>query len=115
MKKAIPSITPNLPDGIQVWVFGSAKDSADPCDLDILVVYDPAKLEPERACYAMKSFFARLAHAAQLKVHAVILSQLEELQVRFVETEKAMPFEAFWKLFYRKLNESVVAEKRPFH
>jgi predicted nucleotidyltransferase len=113
MKKAIPSIITNLPDGTEVFVFGSAKNSVDPSDLDVLVVYDPAKLAPEHACYAMKPFFARLARAAHLNVHAVILSKSEELQVQFAETEKAMPFEPFWKLFYGKLNESVVDEKRP--
>ena len=105
MKKDIPSISTNLPNGADAFVFGSAKNSVSPSDLDVLIVYDSTKIAPERASYMMTPFLVRLASAAHLKVHPVILSQSEELQVRFAETEKAMPFEAFWKSFCTSRSE----------
>jgi len=55
---------------------------------------------------SLKPFFENLECATGLKVHPVVLSRSEELQAQFMETEKAMPFESFCKIFAKKTGGS---------
>jgi len=64
--------------------------------LDVLVVYDTLKLTAETVRNDLQEFFADLASATGLKVHAVLLSQSEENQAEFIAAEEAIPLELFW-------------------
>jgi predicted nucleotidyltransferase len=96
MTKDAQFITTSPPDGAEVFVFGSATRSSRPSDLDVLVVYDTVKLAAETVGNHMQEFFADLASATGLKVHAVLLSRSEENQAEFIVAEGAIPLEPFW-------------------
>ncbi len=105
--KDVPSIITSPPDGAKVFVFGSATRSSRPSDLDVLVVYDSAKLPADTVRKHMEEFFAGLESATGLKVHSVLLTRSEESQTQFIVAEKAIPLELFW--------ERTVLAKRCFY
>jgi predicted nucleotidyltransferase len=82
-----------LPEGSSVYVFGSALSSAQPKDIDILVVYDPMVCSPSRAYAYHEQFLNQLAEMIELPIDITLLSKTEADETRFVESESCVPLE----------------------
>jgi hypothetical protein len=73
------------PDGTTLYIFGSALHSQTPQDLDVLVVYDPARVSPLTVYEQMQSTFLELRKRTGLSVHPTLLALTEALESRFLE------------------------------
>ncbi|WP_147270548.1 hypothetical protein [Marinomonas foliarum] len=80
-----------LPEGTEVYVFGSFINTASPNDLDILFLYDPSKCLPQNAYKEHLSFIEYLEVCSELKVDATLLTYEEQLESNFLAISKAIP------------------------
>lgn len=75
----------NLPDGVQVFLFGSACYREQPNDIDMLFVYD-SHVIPARSAYAvLQPLMADIRDTADVPVRPVILSDNEARASHFIE------------------------------
>ncbi len=79
--------TVERPDGVSVFVFGSILEGSLNSDIDLLCIYDAARISPSEVYGTLRPFFRDLEVHFGSRVHPVILTESEEAQVRFVETE----------------------------
>lgn len=77
----------NLPDGVRFYLFGSVINASITSDIDLLCIYDPAYLAPNQAYVALQPIFLDLRQSFGCPLHPVILSEAEEREVCFVESE----------------------------
>lgn len=81
-----------IPEGSALYVFGSARWSKVPRDLDVLVVYDIATCLPEDAYIHHQEMLANLGVHFGLPVHATFLTSSEEAGTAFIARTAAVPF-----------------------
>ena len=75
----------SLPDGVQVFLFGSACYREHPNDIDLLFVYD-ANVLPARSAYAaLKPLMLEIESIVSVPVRSVVLSDDEAGSSRFIE------------------------------
>ena len=89
----IQSITSKLPDGAEIYVFGSALWSKHPNDVDVLVVYDPKLCPPENAHSSIAESIRSLADALGRHIHLTLLTQQEERGCDFKLDTGCVPLE----------------------
>lgn len=75
------------PEGVSLFLFGSVLNGSLNSDIDLLCVYDEKKLTSKEVYGALVPFFRGLEHHFGSRIHPVILTEREELQVQFIETE----------------------------
>lgn len=80
-----------LPSGTRFYLFGSVVDGSIGSDIDLLCVYDAEEIPPENAYAKLKPLFDDLHDRFGSPVHPVILTNSEEAQVRFIESEECVP------------------------
>jgi hypothetical protein len=95
---------PEIPNWAEVFVFGSALNSVDPEDLDLLVVYDPAKCPPSQARDQAEALASHLTHDTNLQSHVVVLTKAEEQEVQFIQNEGCVEFDSWLKSRADNLN-----------
>jgi predicted nucleotidyltransferase len=80
------------PEGLlELWLFGSSTHSENPADVDILLVYDDACLDPRRARSVLDPTIRRaLAAVTDRELDLVLLTATEEQELRFAERENAL-------------------------
>jgi hypothetical protein len=74
----IQSITSKLPNGAEIYVFGSSLWRQHPNDVDVLVVYDPTICPPENAHSSVAESIRSLADALGRPIHMTLLTRQEE-------------------------------------
>jgi hypothetical protein len=79
-----------VPEGWRLYVFGSYLTRPEPRDLDILGIYDRARVDPSRAYSSIRDVIA-LEAVAGVPVQLTLLSIQEAEEIRFVETEECIP------------------------
>jgi hypothetical protein len=84
----------NLPDGVEVLLFGSVCYRAKPKDVDILFIYDATSLRPEAAYARLRPFIDAVTNDVGIRVHSTILSREEAQASRFVELVEPVALEA---------------------
>jgi predicted nucleotidyltransferase len=95
---------PEIPNWAEVFVFGSASNSGNPKDLDLLVVYDPAECPPSQARDKAEVLALELARDLKLQPHVVVLTKSEEEEVRFIQSEGCVEFDSWLKSRADNLN-----------
>jgi predicted nucleotidyltransferase len=80
-----------LPNGVRFYLFGSVVDGSLGSDIDLLCVYDAEALPPEKAYTDLKPLFDHLHDRFGSPVHPVLLTNSEEAQVNFIESEECVP------------------------
>ena len=85
----IRSITPELPDGSTVFLFGSAMRTSRCNDVDLLILYDPALCPPEQAHREHKAFVDCAARETGLPIHLCLLTYDEERACGFIQRVSA--------------------------
>lgn len=83
--KSIVANTKRLPDGVDVFVFGSACYRIHPNDIDMLFIYDANLLPPQSAYSAIRPLIVDIQNKVSLSVHSVILTRREASDSRFVD------------------------------
>jgi hypothetical protein len=78
-----------LPNGLRLLLFGSARTSPDPSDLDLLLVYDSAHVTPLEAISAKNTLIASMSSRLNRPMHFCLLSEAEAKQTRFISQEGA--------------------------
>ena len=84
-----------LPAGSAAFVFGSAKDSECPADLDLLIAYDPLKCSPKLAPSEHRSFCHELQVMMGLPVDITLLTHDEARSSDFIADVGAIPLQAW--------------------
>ena len=79
-----------LPSGVRFYLFGSVIDGSIGSDIDLLCIYDAQVLPPENAYAKLKPLFDDLYDRFGSPVHPVLLTNREEEQVRFIESEECV-------------------------
>jgi len=74
-----------LPDGVQVFLFGSVCYRDHPNDIDMLFVYDASLLPPRSAYGAFRPLMAEIEAMVDIPIRSVVLSQDEARESGFVE------------------------------
>lgn len=87
----IPSITTKLPSGSQAFVFGSYLSVAQPRDIDILILYDPALHSPKDAYKLHRTFVDYVEQLVGIPVDVTLLTYAEEKSTGFIEDTHATP------------------------
>lgn len=77
----------DLPEGVRVFVFGSAIEENKDSDVDLLIVYETDSIQPETIVRLLQLPIRRLQGCLGRIVHPVILSVDEESEVGFIENE----------------------------
>jgi predicted nucleotidyltransferase len=77
----------NRPDSVRFYLFGSVIDGSMGSDIDLLCVYDADSLPPDQAYAKLMPLFKNLSGRFGLPVHPVLLTNTEETQVRFIDSE----------------------------
>jgi predicted nucleotidyltransferase len=80
-----------LPDGTEVYVFGSYLDTVEPEDIDILVVYDEHACHPKNAFVTYKLLLQQIENILSYKVDLTLLTKKEERSLRFKDRVKCLP------------------------
>jgi predicted nucleotidyltransferase len=88
--KKLISDAGDIPDGVQFYLFGSSLRGLVQSDIDLLCVYDAARIAPESAYSILNPLFEMLYSRCGSPVHPVILTKAEEIQVRFIEAEECV-------------------------
>ena len=86
------SITTALPEGSAAFVFGSFLTAAEPSDLDVLLLYDPATCDPRDAYRAHAAFLGAVKRLVSLPVDITLLTHVEAHGCRFLELTGCVPF-----------------------
>ncbi len=92
MTRGIQPIRREIPDWASVYVFGSALRSANPSDLDLLVIYEPRLCPPKQARDTAETLVAELTRDMGLQPHVVVLTKTEEQDVGFIQNEGCLEF-----------------------
>ena len=79
------------PKGVRFYLFGSVVDGSIGSDIDLLCVYDAAELPPENVYAELRPLFNDLHALFGSPVHPVLLTNTEEAQVHFIESEECIP------------------------
>jgi hypothetical protein len=77
-------------EGVALYIFGSALQTLQPDDLDLLIVYDNRLLSVENALSFRRGLSKSITDALELPADLVLLSKCEAQQSRFVELEGAV-------------------------
>lgn len=83
--KSIVENAGGLPDGVQVFLFGSACYHEHPNDIDLLFVYDASCLPPRSAYAALRPLMTEIENIVAVPVRSVVLSDNEAHESRFIE------------------------------
>ena len=86
VKEKIRSVG-GLPDGIQIYLFGSALEDEHDSDVDLLFVYDTVIIDPKDIYAQLEAYFGEVASLVGRHVHPVVLSVKEEKQIQFARNE----------------------------
>jgi predicted nucleotidyltransferase len=78
------------PEGVSFYLFGSILDGSLNSDIDLLCIYDARRISSKDIYGRLKPFFLALQGSSGSRVHPVILSEIEEQEVRFAETESCL-------------------------
>lgn len=70
-------------------MFGSARESADPNDIDLLAVYDRGLVGPEEA-HRFRHVLSSALAELEIPVSVLLLTGQEHRSSRFAEMEKAL-------------------------
>lgn len=70
----------------RLFLFGSARYSENPRDVDILVVYGSA-LSPDKALHFRAKLIRKLKKYIAIPIHVILLSDNEEREVEFIKGE----------------------------
>lgn len=84
MKKAVGNAR-SLPDGVQVFLFGSACYRNNPNDIDMLFVYDSSLIPPKSAYPAFRPIITEIEKMVGISVRSVVLSQDEARETGFID------------------------------
>jgi hypothetical protein len=85
-----PFDTIRIPDGWQIYIFGSYLTAEDPKDIDVLAAYDSTKISHEVAFDRLESVARAIGIVAGRPVHLTVLSANEVAQVGFVGEESCV-------------------------
>ena len=80
----------SLPDGVTVFLFGSACYRDCPNDIDMLFVYEAASLPPQSAYSALQPLMAEIENAVGVPVRSVVLTEEEARESGFVSEVEAI-------------------------
>jgi predicted nucleotidyltransferase len=80
-----------IPKSVRFYLFGSILEDSIGSDIDLLCVYDAEEINPRDAYTILQPLFEDLHSRFGSPVHPVVLTQTEEQQVCFVETEECIP------------------------
>lgn len=75
----------NIPDGVQVFLFGSACYRDQPNDIDLLIIYDSDIMSAESAYAELLPLLADIRAITVIPVRPVILSDQEARDSHFIE------------------------------
>lgn len=81
----------DLLKGVRFYLFGSVIDGSIDSDIDLLCVYDNTELSPEDVYVWLQPLFNDLHARFGSIVHPVLLTNAEEAQVHFIESEECVP------------------------
>ncbi|HVW24142.1 MAG TPA: hypothetical protein VHC69_02160 [Polyangiaceae bacterium] len=73
-----------VPEGTQLYFFGSVTSSPSPNDLDVLVVYDAGCIPPCSIYDALEPAFSDLRRLFGLRVHPTVLTENEAAETDFI-------------------------------
>ena len=80
-----------IPNVVRFYLFGSVVHGSIGSDIDLLCVYDAGELPPENAYAHLQPLFDDLRDRFGTPVHPVLLTNSEEAQVQFIESEECIP------------------------
>jgi hypothetical protein len=90
MKREIHNIHTELPDCCCLYLFGSAVESKNPRDLDVLIVYDEAFTSPSTSYYQFSSLVQALPISKHYPIHLTLLTVQEAQDTDFVSKSQAI-------------------------
>ena len=85
------------PEGLALFVFGSALRSRCPGDLDLLVLYDETIIRPRDAYSTIGPVVCELEASLGLPVHLAVLSHREERQTNFISEMACVPIRIWFE------------------
>lgn len=88
IQTVIRGIVINQREVFNAYLFGSVLYKSSPNDIDILVVYDLYKLDPQQAHVYIKPFIDKIEGALNIQVHLSLLTINEESSVNFINRLK---------------------------
>lgn len=77
-------------EGVALYLFGSALTTLEPNDLDLCLVYDPARLPVHEALYLRRNLSLAINDDFSTAADIVLLSEAEAEQSDFVKLEGAI-------------------------
>ena len=86
------STTTALPEGSAAFVFGSFLTAADPSDLDVLLLYNPATCHPKDAYRVHTNFSRAVERLVSVPVDITLLTHMEAHGCHFLEETGCVPF-----------------------
>ena len=78
--KLVPSVRVGEPHGTELWMFGSAYSREAPRDIDLLLVYDEARVSPHDAIDARQRLANAVAEQTERPADILLLSRQETTQ-----------------------------------
>lgn len=87
--KEIVFIATKIDESCNFYLFGSVLTNAKPNDIDLLVVYDPLLLPPEKVFSTIAPIITELEHQTDLPVHVTALTKTEEQEHNFINKSRA--------------------------
>ena len=86
------STTTALPEGSTAFVFGSFLTAPEPSDLDVLLLYDPARCHPKDAYRAHANFLRAVERLVSVPVDVTLLTHMEAHGCQFLKQTGCVPF-----------------------
>lgn len=83
----------SLPKGVKFYLFGSILIDAPKSDIDLLCVYDATRTQPKDVYSLLEPLIVELRDLVGTSIHPVILTEAEEQEVCFIESERCVPVE----------------------
>ncbi len=90
VRRALDAAAPALPGVVSIHLFGSALAEHNPKDLDLLVVYDPRRVAPQRARCLREVVVQACRAELPLSVDVVLLTKDEAAATAFARSEGAV-------------------------
>lgn len=83
--KSVVENARGLPEGVDVYLFGSARDHGQPNDIDMLFIYDSTVVPCDNAYHVFLPLVRAVQNKLGIPVHAVVLSAEEARNTRFID------------------------------
>lgn len=80
----------NVPRGATIYLFGSACYLKNPEDVDILVVYDPSLIPPEKAYSCIRPISVAAERVTNRNIHLTVLTNKEAADTGIIDAVEAI-------------------------